>query len=78
MPTVSDVKFELKTRILKNKSVKTWKNPRLDVISSLCTKSYSLRPGITDPFSKKKCPKITDPFQFSIQLSSFPIQYNTK
>jgi len=31
MPTVSDVKFELKTKILKNKLVKTWKNPRLDV-----------------------------------------------
>jgi hypothetical protein len=39
---------------------------------------YSLRLGITDPFSKKKCPEITDSFQFSIQLSSFPIQYNTK
>lgn len=39
MPTVIDVKFELKTRILKNKLVKTWKNPHLDVMSSVCTKS---------------------------------------
>lgn len=28
-------------------------------------------------FLKKKCPKITESFQFSIQLSSLPIQYNS-
>jgi hypothetical protein len=40
-----------------------------------CRKVF--RPGISDPFTKKKCPKITESFQFSIQLSSFPIQYNS-
>jgi len=29
--------------------------------------SYSLRPIITEPFAKKKCPKITEPFHFPIQ-----------
>jgi len=29
--------------------------------------SYSLRPIITESFAKKKCPKITESFHFSIQ-----------
>jgi len=32
---------------------------------------YSLRPIITEPFSKKKCPKITEPFHFPININYF-------